>query len=53
MKMYSNEAVTTTAVNEIDARQTRQIKRLKGYCAGLAVSQAALLALILAMHLPG
>lgn len=53
MKMYSNEAVTTTAVNELDARQSRQITRLKGYCVGLAVSQAALLALVLALHFAG
>jgi len=50
MKIYSNEAVTSTAVNELDAKQTEQINKLKQYVIGLLIGEVVILAIALGAY---
>lgn len=51
MKIYSDNAVTANVVNELDAKQSREIEKLKTYCLLLLVGNIATLGITIALHL--
>lgn len=50
MKIYSNDAVTTSVVNDLDAKQSREISKLKSYVLALAVGEGIILGITLGLY---
>ena len=51
MKIYSNDAVTSSAVKELDEKQTQEINKLKRCVQYLVGGEIILLAISVALYL--
>lgn len=50
MKIYSDNAVTTSVINELDAKQSREIEKLKKFCWLLLAGEVVTLAVAISLH---
>ena len=51
MKIYSNDAVTTSKLDDLDQKQSREIEKLRLYVIILAVSQFVMFGMTVGLFL--